>query len=140
MLHCLRKILAITNEFSQALQRKDQDKENTMSLLKTSKERFKMMRENDYESLWEEVSSFCTEHNIDILNMDDEYKLRERSRRKSQMIINLHYFRYELDDCFTETSTELLLYVAYLNLTDSFSIFNKGSLFALLFFIPMNSL
>jgi hypothetical protein len=111
-----------------------------MSLLKTSKERFKMMRENDYESLWEEVSSFCTKHNIDILNMDDEYKLRERSRRKSQMIINLHYFRYELDDCFTETSTELLLYVAYLNLTDSFSIFNKGSLFALLFFIPMNSL
>jgi hypothetical protein len=47
MLHCLRRILEVTNEFSQALQRKDQDIENAMSLLKTSKERFKMMREND---------------------------------------------------------------------------------------------
>jgi hypothetical protein len=31
-------ILAVTNEFSQALQRKDQDIENVVSLLKTSKE------------------------------------------------------------------------------------------------------
>jgi len=38
MLHCLRMILAVTNEFSQALQRKDQDIENVVSLLKTSKE------------------------------------------------------------------------------------------------------
>jgi hypothetical protein len=73
MLHCLRRILAVTNEFSQALQRKDQDIENAMSLLKTSNKRFKMMRENDWESLLEEVSSFCIKHDIDILNMDDEY-------------------------------------------------------------------
>jgi len=117
MLHCLRRILAVTNEFSQALQRKDQDIENVMSLLKTSKERFKMMRENDWESLLEKVSSFCIKHDIDILNMDDEYKLSGRSRRKSQRITNLYHFRYELfnniidmeltelDDRFTETST-----------------------------------
>jgi hypothetical protein len=30
-------ILAVTNEFSQVLQRKDQDIENAMNLLKTSK-------------------------------------------------------------------------------------------------------
>ena len=47
ILHCLSRILTVTNEFLQALQRKDQDIENVMSLLKTSKERFKMMREND---------------------------------------------------------------------------------------------
>jgi len=41
-----------------------------MSLLKTSKERFKIMRENDWESLLEKVSSFCIKHDIDILNMD----------------------------------------------------------------------
>jgi len=35
MLYCLRRILAVTNEFSKALQRKDQDIENAMSLLKT---------------------------------------------------------------------------------------------------------
>jgi hypothetical protein len=38
MFHCLRRILAVINEFSQALQRKDQDIENAISLLKTSKE------------------------------------------------------------------------------------------------------
>jgi ABC-type transporter Mla subunit MlaD len=38
MLYCLRRILAVTNEFSQALRRKDQDIENAMSLLKTLKE------------------------------------------------------------------------------------------------------
>jgi hypothetical protein len=80
MLHCLRRILAVTNEFSQALQRKDHDIENAMSLLKTSNEQFKMMRENDWESLLEEVSSFCIKHDIKILNMDDEYKLYGRSR------------------------------------------------------------
>jgi len=37
MLYCLRMILAVTNEFSQVLQRKDQDIENAMNLLKTSK-------------------------------------------------------------------------------------------------------
>jgi cell division protein FtsL len=58
MLHCLRRILVVTNKFSQALQRKDQDIENAITLLKTSKEQFKMMRENDWESLLEEVSSF----------------------------------------------------------------------------------
>ena len=117
MLHCLRWMLAITNEFSQALQRKDQDIENEMSLLKTSKERFKMMRENYWESLLEEVSSFCIKYDIDILNMDDEYKLRGCSRQKSQGITNLHHFCYELfnniidmqltelDDRFTEMST-----------------------------------
>jgi hypothetical protein len=148
MLHCLRRILAVTNEFSQALQRKDQDIENVMSLLKTSKERFKMMRENDWESLLEEVSSFCIKHDIGILNMDDEYKLRGRSRRKPQGITNLHHFRYELlnniidmqltelDDHFIETSTELLLYMACLNPSDSFSAFNKEKFLRLALFYP----
>ncbi|KAJ6942948.1 zinc finger MYM-type protein 1-like [Populus alba x Populus x berolinensis] len=148
MLHCLRRILAVTNELSQALQRKDQDIENAMSLLKTSKERFKLMRENDWESLLEEVSSFCIKHDIDILNMDDEYRLRGRSRRKSQGITNLHHFRYELfnniidiqltelDDRFTETSMELLLCVACLSPNDSFSTFNKEKLIRLALFYP----
>jgi len=148
MLHCLRRILAVTNEFSQALQRKDQDIENAMSLLKTSKERFNMMRENDWESLLEEVSSFCIKHDIGILNMDDDYMLRGHSRRKSQRITNLHHFRYELfnniidvqltelDDRFIETSTKLLLYMACLNPSDSFSAFNKEKLLRLAIFYP----
>jgi glycine cleavage system regulatory protein len=113
-----------------------------------------MMRENDWESLLEEVSSFCIKHDIDILNMDDEYKFLGRSRQKSQGITNLYHFRYELfnniidmqltelDDRFTEISTELLLCVACLNPSDSFLLSTKKSLFILLFFffIIVNSL
>jgi len=124
-----------------------------MSLLKTSKEQFKMMRENDWDSLLEEVSSFYIKHDIDILNMDDEYKLRGHSRQKSQGITNLHHFHYELfnniidmqlnelDDRFTKTSTKLLLCVACLNPSDFFSAFKKEKLIRLaFFFIVINSL
>jgi len=145
MLYCLRRILAVTNEFSQALQRKDQDIENATSLLKTLKEWFKIMRENDWESLLEKVSSFCIKHDIDIPNMDDKYKLRGRSRQKYQTIINLHHFCYELfnniidmqlnelDDHFTKTSMKLLLCVTCLNPNDFFSTFNKEKLIWLAF-------
>ena len=40
----------------------------------------------------------------------------------------------ELDDCFTETSTKLLLCVACLSPNDSFSTFNKEKLIRLAFF------
>ena len=118
-----------------------------MSLLKTSKEQFKMMRENDWDSLLEEVSSFYIKHDIDILNMDDEYKLRGHSRRKSQGITNLHHFHYELfnniidmqlnelDDRFTKTSTKLLICVACLNPSDIFYAFKKEKLIRLAFFL-----
>ncbi|XP_073268345.1 uncharacterized protein [Populus alba] len=83
-----------------------------------------------------------------LANNNDEYKLHERSRRKSQGIRNLHHFRYELfnniidmqltemDDHFTETSTELLLCVACLSPNDFFSTFNKEKLMRLALFYP----
>jgi hypothetical protein len=116
-----------------------------MILLKTLKEWFKMMRENDWESLLEKVSSFCIKHDIDILNMDDEYKLHRCSRQKYQGIINLYHFCYELfnniidmqlnelNDYFTKTSMKLLLCVTCLNPNDFFSTFNKKKLIRLAF-------
>jgi len=94
------------------------------------------------------VSSFCIKHDINILNIDCEYKLRGRSRRKSQGITNLHHFCYELfnniidmqltelDDHFIETSMKLLLCVACLNPSDFFSTFNKEKLIHLAHFYP----
>jgi hypothetical protein len=107
-----------------------------------------MIRENDWESLLEEVSSFCIKHDINILNIDCEYKLRGRSRLKSQGITNLHHFCYELftniidmqltelNDRFIETSMKLLLCVACLNPSDSFSTFNKEKLIHFAHFYP----
>ena len=45
-LHLVRSILGITNELSQALQRKDQDIVNALTLVQVSKQRLQMMRES----------------------------------------------------------------------------------------------
>jgi uncharacterized membrane protein len=58
-LHLMKSVLAITNELSQALQRKDQNILNAMKLVKVSKQRLQAMREEGWNSLFEEVSVFC---------------------------------------------------------------------------------
>ena len=45
-LHLMRNVLGVTNELSKALQRKDQDIVNAMSLVKVCKQRLQMMRDS----------------------------------------------------------------------------------------------
>jgi hypothetical protein len=56
-LHLMKSVLGITNELSQALQRKDQDIVNTMKLVEVSKQRLQSMREEGWNSLFEK--SLC---------------------------------------------------------------------------------
>ena len=56
----MRSILEITNDLSQALQRKDQDIVNAMNLVQVSKERLQLMRDSGWNSIMEEVSSFVS--------------------------------------------------------------------------------
>jgi hypothetical protein len=72
-LHLMRNVLGITNELSQALQRKDQDILNAMKLVEISKLRLQAMREDGWNSLFEEVSKFCAKNNIVVPNMDELY-------------------------------------------------------------------
>jgi hypothetical protein len=130
-LHLMRNVLGITNELSQALQRKDQDILNAMKLVEIS-----TMREDGWNSLFEEVSKFCAKNKIVVPNVDELYQ--PQSRRKAQGMKNLHHycvkFYYtiidmrlqELNSHFNEASFELLLYVAYLTPDDLFASFNKG--------------
>ena len=62
---------------SQALQRKDQDIVNAMKLVRMSKKRLQIMRENGWSSLLDEVSIFCGINEIVIPNMDDIFVVRE---------------------------------------------------------------
>ncbi|XP_038701805.1 uncharacterized protein LOC119998524 [Tripterygium wilfordii] len=113
-LQLLKAILAITNELSQALQRKDQDIVNAMS----------------------------------VPIMEEHYLVGGRSRCGGQKVTNLHHYRIELfytvldrqfrelNDCFTETTTELLICMACLNPNDSFSAFDKHKLIRLAAFYP----
>ncbi|XP_026431822.1 uncharacterized protein LOC113329067 [Papaver somniferum] len=106
-LHLMKTILGITNDLSKALQRKDQDIVNAMKLITVCKERLQLMRDEDWDSMLSEVSSF-------FINM--------------QLL--------ELNNRFKETNTELLLSVAFLSPIDSFSAFDKDKLIRFSRFYP----
>ncbi|KAI8535892.1 hypothetical protein RHMOL_Rhmol10G0210100 [Rhododendron molle] len=142
-LHLMRVILAITSELSLALQRKDQDIVNAMALVNMSKNRLRMMRNTGWESLLDDVNSFCEKKEIHIPNMDDKFVARGRGRRNASQMTNLHHYRVELfntvldlqlselNSRFSEAATELLLCVACLNPCNSFSSFDKKKLIRL---------
>ncbi|XP_062114586.1 uncharacterized protein LOC133825690 [Humulus lupulus] len=116
ILHLVKNILGITNELSQVLQKGDQDIVNAMDLVKVCKEQLQIMRDNGWDSLVEEVSKFCVEFNIDVLNMDG-------------IVIDLQL--QELNSRFNEPNTELLLCVACLSPNNYFDAFDKEKLIRL---------
>ncbi|XP_038698612.1 uncharacterized protein LOC119996147 [Tripterygium wilfordii] len=92
-LHLMRILLGITNDLSQELQRKDQDIVNAMTLVRISKERLQLMRNEGCTFLINEVSSFYGKNNIEVPNMDDVYLPQGRSRRRAHGDANLHHYR-----------------------------------------------
>ncbi|GMP69440.1 hypothetical protein CsSME_00028703 [Camellia sinensis var. sinensis] len=147
-LHLMKTILAITSELSQALQRKDQDIVNAMNLVQISKVRLQEMRESGWTSLLDDILSFCEKHEIDVPQMEDMFVARGRKMRNAQEITSLHYYRaelfytvldmqiQELNARFTESNTNLLLCVACLNPSNSFSSFDMKKLIHLAEFYP----
>ena len=78
------------------------------------------------------MPSFCTTHDIPILNMNEIFVVNGRSRHNIQQNTNLHHYRIklfytvidlqfqELNNCFLEANTNLLIYMACLNPSNSF--------------------
>ncbi|CAH9140347.1 unnamed protein product [Cuscuta epithymum] len=152
-LHMMKFILGISNELSQALQRRDQDIINAMDLVRVCRHRLQACRDDGWDSLFEEVCIFCDQHSISIPNMNDtfiRFDSRGRPVRKGPTLTNLHHYRYdlfcavidlqlqELSDRFSEASTELLLCIACLSPQDSFSAFEKNKLLRLTEFYPQD--
>ena len=110
------------------------------------------MREDEWESLLTEVSSFCTMHDISILNMDETFVISGRSWRNTQQKTNLHHYcvelfytvidmqLQELNNHFSEANTDLLLCMACLNSSNSFVAFDKEKLIRLAKFYPSDFL
>jgi len=130
--------LGITNALSQALQRRDQYIVNAIALLDLAKRQLQMTRDQGWDSLIENVYSFCHKYDIEIPIMDDVHVIRgQRVNLRVSKVTNEHYYRVdvfytildiqmqELNCRFPETNTELLLGVARLNPIDSFSNFDK---------------
>ncbi|XP_070662497.1 uncharacterized protein [Malus domestica] len=92
----MRVILGLTNDLSQALQRKDQEIVNAMALVKSCREKLHWMKNNGFDALVDEVSSFCEKQHIDVPNMEEAFILPGRSRRNAPIKTNRHHYRVEL--------------------------------------------
>jgi len=95
-LHLMKMALRITNDLSQALQRKDQDIMNAMNLVKFSKHHLQKMRVEGWESLLGEVFLFCDKHHIIVPNMLDLSVIQGRSHRNVEDSMNLHHYHVEV--------------------------------------------
>jgi hypothetical protein len=130
------KVFRITNELSQLLQRKDQNIVHAMSLLIDVKTRLTKLRNEGWESLFEEVKKFCVAKEILVPNLDERVPKWGRTRLDRNLTTLGHHFRVdtflaaldailtEMDHRFNETSSELLLCFACLDPRDNFSKFD----------------
>ncbi|XP_070047230.1 uncharacterized protein [Nicotiana tomentosiformis] len=142
MLHLMLKVLAMSNELNKILQKRDRDIVNDVEFLNITKKRFQDMRKTGWESLLDDVSSFCHMHDIMILKMDESY-FPEKSKRKSSDIFYSHHLRVdifyvvidvqlqELKDRFDVVSSDMLLGMTSLNPVNSFANFDKGRIMTL---------
>ncbi|XP_015084257.1 zinc finger MYM-type protein 1-like [Solanum pennellii] len=142
MLHLMWKVLMMTNELSSSLRRMDQDIVNAMGSLALTKQRLQNMRDNEFESLMDDVSSFCDKHDIVIPEMNASY-FPGKSKRKALDVTYSHHLRVEifyvvidlhlqdLNNRFDAVSTDLLLSMASLNPVNSFGRFDKGKIMRL---------
>ena len=108
------------------------------------------MRDDEWISSLTKVSSFCTTHDIPILNMDEIFVISGRLQRNTQQNTNLYHYRVELfyividfqlqelNNYFSEVNTELLLCMACLNPSNSFVAFDKEKFIHLGKFYPSN--
>jgi hypothetical protein len=118
---------------------------NAVSFLGTTKRRLQEMRNQSCEGMFTTVNDFCLKHGIQLPDMNAMHIPRGSiSKRKAQTdgISNKNYYqrvtyavidllRVELDDRFSESSTTLLLGMACLDPSDSFSNFEKDKVLAM---------
>ncbi|XP_056695018.1 uncharacterized protein [Spinacia oleracea] len=148
MIHLMKKIFGIVNELNKALQKKDQDIVNAMSLVSLTKERLQDMRENGWESLIETTTLFCDKNGIPIVDMDDVFVPPGRKKRGRLDTTNYHHFRIEvflgiidlqlqeINNRFNEVSMELLNCMSSLSPLNNFSSFDKNKVLKLAEFYP----
>ncbi|KAI3692292.1 hypothetical protein L6452_32106 [Arctium lappa] len=130
----------VTDLLSRALQKKDQDILEAVSLVRGTKQLLQHFRETGFEPLLKKMYSFCEANGIKSLDMADRYSKNGRQRTN---ITNRHYYEFdifntvvdmqlqEFGDRFSEVSTELLKNIAALSPCDSFSQFNVSDLLKL---------
>ncbi|XP_074378278.1 uncharacterized protein LOC141719800 [Apium graveolens] len=146
-LHLMLYILGLTDVLSQALQRKDQDILNAISLVESTKRQLQKFRVDGWDSFLKKVISFCDKYEIEKLDMTEAY-VNPKNRRRKTGITNEHYYSFdcfnvvvdmqiaEFNDRFNEVNSELLICMASLDPRDSFGNFDPLKLMKLTEFYP----
>ncbi|XP_042465980.1 zinc finger MYM-type protein 1-like [Zingiber officinale] len=128
----MKHILAITNHLSTVLQEKDQNIVNAMRLINNVKCKLQKLRDSGWDILLEDMKKFCNTHSIEIINMTDNINSRSRLKRDGKNVIDI--ILQEMDSCFSETTTDLLIYMSCLDPRNSFSRFDVQKLVRLAHF------
>ncbi|XP_022880802.1 uncharacterized protein LOC111398079 [Olea europaea var. sylvestris] len=134
-LYFMFKILSITDDRSQALQKKDQDIQNATRLMNLCKCALHNQRENGWDTLLCRMIEFCVDGHILVPNMEDILVVKGRPRRIAQQIDST---LQELTDLFPETTTELFTYISCLTPKDSFVASDKDKLLRLAQFYSLD--
>jgi len=141
-LHLMMLILGHANCLSLSLQRKDKGILVAMLEVKLTKQKFQQIRDDGWDSLLQDVQSFCEKHGIPKLDMDEEYIDRHRPRKKTNRT-NYQHYKYdcfnpiidlqlaEFNDRFNEANSQLLTQIAAFNPKNSFEAFKFESLMEL---------
>lgn len=122
--------MGITNELWQALQRKNQDISHAMKLVLISNNKMQAFKDNEWESLFDEVCSFCKIHEIYIPSMDNMFAMKKGGHNiriqklQTYTIARLRVILYDYTHAtwranrFSTINIELLLCRSCLNLYD----------------------
>ncbi|KAL6838239.1 hypothetical protein ACP4OV_031911 [Aristida adscensionis] len=143
----MQDVLSVTNELSLALDREDLDAENCMTLLQEAKKQLQVMRDEGWTPFINKAGMFCSENEIPMLNMGANFKPPRWEKEAPtttnleryhvgffEKVINIHL--NELEKCFSEQSSALVLLSSCLNPRNSFQVFDKDKLVEYARFYP----
>ncbi|KAJ9556488.1 hypothetical protein OSB04_011102 [Centaurea solstitialis] len=114
----VQEAIEVTDLLSQALQKKDQDIVEAISLVRGTKHLLQTFRETGFDPLLKKMYSFYEANGIELLDMAESYKNNGRLRTN---ITNRHYYEFdifntvvdmqlqEFDDRFSEFNVSDLL-------------------------------
>ena len=89
----MEHILGATNLLSKALQRKDQNILEAVSVINGTKQTLMTLRADGFDTLLKKVNLFCTKYDIEVLKMDEACTAR---RNITVGITNRHYFEINI--------------------------------------------
>ncbi|XP_074337203.1 uncharacterized protein LOC141674394 [Apium graveolens] len=143
-LHMMHKIMGITDLFCRTLQHKSLDIVSPMNLVSTTKSPLVTLREEGFDHLLVYVQLICTQHGIEVPDMNALYKSatgRSCQQNDSMTIFQHYHFdifnstidfqQEELHSRFSDGAVELLTLTSALDPKDNFRSFKDEDIYKL---------